>query len=366
MNLFINIYLTPDGLGTYFRGQLPRDDKLDIFKFSLNSLASIPYWNEVHIYCKLNETYHSRQQELENYISKYFSKYKLILEWERNETQEEWRRAIQPLIDSPDNITYFSNNHDHIFTGQLSTINSITKELNKNTEKEWRQVYSTHWPEIISGAYFGCDGLTSNGYYKLYEDFVGFLLDPRDGIQVITKNTLYHWFFESEYGELRFGRMDGRNESKYQNTKQRTETLVPLIECFRHYDGYNRGNDLCLALIIPPDFFKEEEKIIKYGYQETYKGCVNINSKKSPRDIDWNNGSDYYHCYKFIPEIFKFNNYTIDRNLEIKEEDLENNYYSIIRNILNFRISKMNREHGFNQEIDQDFIEKIVNYAVTQ
>ena len=53
MNLFINIFLTPSTMGhNYNRGLLPQDDKVDIFKWMLESLSIYENWHEICFYIR--------------------------------------------------------------------------------------------------------------------------------------------------------------------------------------------------------------------------------------------------------------------------------------------------------------------------
>lgn len=370
MNLFINVFLTPDSLGNgYLRGQLPMDDKVDIFKFMLNSLAVIPYWTNVYIYCKLDEPFKHRQKEIEDYVNKYFTRNLCILKFDRNETIREWKKAMQEVINYGHEITYFCNNHDHIFIGQLDTIDSIQEELSKKTDKKWRQVYSTHWPQVIPGAYFGTDNLVSDGYYKIYDEgFISFLHASSDGIQFVTQDVLYHWFFECNYPpDLKFGRLDGMLRlTAHKDIKNHTETLVPFEECFRHYEGYNMVG-ICPAMTIPPHFFDPDyPKVIMYGHDKTYIDFVNINPKKqSYRDIDCLYGTDYKNYLSEIPELFRFNNYSVNGIFPTDDLDktarIEDN-----KRILLHGLNKMNWEHGFNKYIDLELVDRIASYAFTK
>jgi hypothetical protein len=54
----------------------------------------------------------SRQQELEDFIKNEFKDFNLILEWQRNEYQNDWKQDYN-LLD--DNLIWFYCNHDHIF-----------------------------------------------------------------------------------------------------------------------------------------------------------------------------------------------------------------------------------------------------------
>ena len=73
MILFVNTFITnenPNFKLSYQRGNLNTDDKLDIFKYSLASLAVAYNWNKVILKISLDDIYKHRQQELEEFFNK--------------------------------------------------------------------------------------------------------------------------------------------------------------------------------------------------------------------------------------------------------------------------------------------------------
>ena len=91
MILFLNVFITKNFATAYDRGNWQVQDRLDVFKYSLASMAVIP-WTEVIIYCQLDECYKDRRQELNDYIAKLFSK---VNNHEyRLSKQSHWQKAM--------------------------------------------------------------------------------------------------------------------------------------------------------------------------------------------------------------------------------------------------------------------------------
>ena len=101
MILFVNTFITnenPNFKLSYQRGNLNTDDKLDIFKYSLASLAIAYDWSKVILKISLDNHYKQRQDELEQFIKVEFSKFDLIIEWKRNEYQNDWKKLYSGLM----------------------------------------------------------------------------------------------------------------------------------------------------------------------------------------------------------------------------------------------------------------------------
>ena len=63
----------------------------------------------------------NRKDELKSFIESEFQDFDLVLEWKRNETQQDWINTYN-LLD--DELIWFCCNHDHIF------MDSSTEHLN--------------------------------------------------------------------------------------------------------------------------------------------------------------------------------------------------------------------------------------------
>ena len=112
---------------TYDRGNLPKDDQLDIFKYSLSSLSTAYPWSKVIIKVELEGKYLERKNELEEFIKNEFKENNLVLEWERNKYQQDWIESFK-LLD--DDLIWFCCNHDHIFIdSSINYLKEMVEEL---------------------------------------------------------------------------------------------------------------------------------------------------------------------------------------------------------------------------------------------
>ena len=151
MILFCNTFITeaipPGGKGFVFRENLKTFSNFDIFKYSLASLAVAYPWKKVILKIELDPIYKPRQQELEDFIKDEFQNFDLILNWERNYLQSEWKNDYE-LLD--DDLIWFYCNHDHIF------LDSSTKYLEDLVEKmrgeKLCSLQFSHYPENIRTA----------------------------------------------------------------------------------------------------------------------------------------------------------------------------------------------------------------------
>lgn len=327
----------------YNRGLLPQEDKVDVFKFMLESLAVYPSWNKVGLYIKLDSQYESRKQELQEYIISLFPN--CDLGWYRNEHQTDWRIALEDFIANGEN-TFFSCNHDHIFIGRISTLKLIDDELKRVTQDRIRQCYISHWPEMI--------GLAYHHKHKEYDGLVSFKMGTRDGIQILSSDALRYWFFESDYGDLKFGRTDGVHTQNIPH--EEAEILVSFQECVRHFDGYHRPG-ICQALSLP------KSKDVYYGWQTTPVNGVKIHPYSGKRDSD-SNGADYTNCFEDLPDLFRFGNYNLNMSDDINHERALQARKEDISQIVLHSMNKINIEYKLNHDIDLGFVKKVSEYGL--
>ena len=111
MILFCNTFITEKSAlnGWNYQKVISRQNlksfsNFDIFKYSLASLAVAYDWSKVILKISLDDIYKNRQQELEEFIKVEFSKFDLIIEWKRNEYQNDWKNDYE-LLDN--NLIWF-------------------------------------------------------------------------------------------------------------------------------------------------------------------------------------------------------------------------------------------------------------------
>ena len=276
MILFFNVYLTneaPKGHGTGFvnRENAKFSDKLDVFKYNLASLSKIYSWKKVIINCKLDEHFLTREEEFHNFVKAEFDGIDLHLRNYRNETQNQWK-SDYALLD--DNLIWFSCNHDHIFIDtNLEYFNSIIDEY-KNID-EYFSIRVSHWQECISEA--SRFRALSSYNHALHEKYLSYNIPHLDSIQIISKQTYYHWWFDFTLPDKNWGRPDYfENYINQFAPIKHGLWIVPYREWCRHFDGYQQclypyDNTKVSVLEIPDGFFENNIKIY-YGpnYREGY------------------------------------------------------------------------------------------------
>lgn len=314
MILFVNVLLTDQRshgghtAGIYNRGLLPSYDKVDIFKYSMASFASINRWSRVYINYELDTVYKHRNKELLDYLSEIFQDYSCLINNRRYFYQEDWQGVVSEIMDLPDQYVWFFCNHDHVFID--SDLNYIDKciDILDNHNSEYRSVYPTHMPEMMSF-------MTPPGEYNKQVGFGQFHHPCLDSVQLVSKDLLHFWWFSKVYSEG-LGRTDykeGVNPVEY-------PIMVPLYrELVRHFDGYHACG-ICPALTIPEGFFENDIKI-RYGYLDRKPGWTQINPIYSNyRDID-PNGVDFKITPDRLPLFWRDRISDVDTNPKVNMEE---------------------------------------------
>jgi hypothetical protein len=318
MILFVNTFITnesPNFKLSYQRGNLNTDDKLDIFKYSLASLAVAYDWSKVILKISLDNHYKQRQDELEQFIKDNFSQFNLILEWQRNEYQNDWKHDYE-LLD--DNLIWYYCNHDHIFFD--SSKDYLAELVNEMKNEKLCSLGFSHFPEAIRTA-------KNNPKYIVHNNYISYESTNFDSIQIITKELYRRWWFEGEFNHIKLPRPDffgiGLAEIK---PMPMHKVIIPLKEICRHYDGYQHiqpviTNNQCPSIIIPLGFFKNNIKI-RYGYNDYKEGWTNINPKNNNYYAYDASGADYKFTLNDLPLIWKDKISIIDSSTNIDEEEM--------------------------------------------
>lgn len=332
MILLCNTFITETkpsiGKGFVFRENLKSFSNFDIFKYSLASLAVAYPWSKVILKISLDDIYKPRQQELEDFIKNEFENSNLILEWKRNEFQNDWKQTYD-LLDN--NLIWFYCNHDHIFFDSNNSYLSKLVELIK--EEQLCSIGFSHFPEAVR--------TIKQGLYSYPNPIFPYQQDPTytiednytwvnsinfDSIQIITKELYKKWWFEGEFNHIKLPRPDyfgiGLAEIKPVPVHK---TIIPLKEICRHFDGYQHiqpaiTNNQCPAIDIPPGFFENDIKI-RYGYNDYKEGWVNINPTNPNYYAYDKTGTDYKFTLEDLPLVWKSRISFVDLNPNINEEE---------------------------------------------
>jgi hypothetical protein len=310
MILFCNTFITETkphiGKGHVARGNLKQFSNFDIFKYSLASLAVAYKWSKVILKISLDDIYKPRQFELANFIREEFKDFEVILKWQRNEYQNDWKKDYE-LLD--DNLIWFYCNHDHIF---FDSSQDYLKELTDIMENhKVSSLQFSHWPENIRTAKLGGSSYPKDySTYKIHDNYLSISSNNFDSIQIITKELYYRWWFEGEFNHIKLPRPDffGIGLAEIKPVPIHT-LIIPLKEICRHFDGYQHvkpiiDNNQCPAIDIPIGFFENNIKI-RYGYDDYKEGWTNINPKNEYYYAYDKSGTDYKFTMDNIPLVWK-------------------------------------------------------------
>ena len=332
MILFCNTFITEAkpiiGKGNVVRDNLKSFNNFDIFKYSLASLAIAYNWSKVILKISLDDCYKHRKDELEQFIKDNFSQFNLVLEWQRSEYQNDWKRDYE-LLD--DNLIWFYCNHDHIFFD--SSKDYLAELVDEIKDEELCSLQFSHWPENIRTA-------KKNPKYNINDNYISFESINFDSIQIITKELYRRWWFEGEFNHVKLGRPDffgiGLAEIK---PMPMHKVIVPFKEICRHFDGYQHvqpiiDNNQCPAIDIPIGFFENDIKI-RYGYDDYKEGWTNINPKTINYYAYNTTGTDYKFTLNDLPLIWKDKISVIDSNIKIDEEEILTHRLKAIFNMFN-------------------------------
>jgi hypothetical protein len=328
MILFINVFITKSFATSYDRGRLPTEDRLTVFKYSLASLAVIP-WSKVIIYCELDKCYEG--EDLEGYIKELFPNVSYYRR--RLDKQLKWQRAMEEVFSLPDQLVWFTCNDDHIFIDyDLDVLKACERRLLELLEKQpYASCYISHWAEMLCHANYGQQYPILTKAKEYFEVEWANI----DSIQIVSKEVLKHWWFSKDYGnEVFLIRTDGNIPGKgpeYIHIDQdlSVRTLIPLREQARHFDGYCRpympggSSDInrCPPLFIPPGFFEKQIKI-SYCKELIKSGYVNINPVLANYSTVDRLGADSKMMLEDLPLFWRDRIVEIDFGPEIDREIL--------------------------------------------
>lgn len=324
MVLFYNVYLADEPLekgGRYYRGLYsPWVDTIDVFKYTLASVADLYPWSRVIINYETCDALKPRVEELNNYINSLFGKYDLLLSNKRLERQSDWKASYKYLNND---LIYFCCNHDHVFIDSDSShfLNCVEEFRKENAPI--KSLYFSHWYEV--NVMFHENSTVRDTYaFNTHPTF--------DSIQIINKQLYHDWWFPGNFEHMFLPRSDYFGDVI---PNQPSKLIaVPYREFFRHFDGYthvyseNREWQTNVlrsinVLTIPPGFFNNNLKI-RFGYDENKEDWVNINLNKDNYTSLDSNGTDYKLPSHQLPYFWK----NITTDIDINKQYNENLFYS--------------------------------------
>jgi len=321
----------------YDRGNLQDYDQIDVFKYSLSSLSIAYSWSKVILKITLEGKYKERKQELEDYIKNEFKNFDLILDWRRNEYQQDWIETYK-ILDN--DLIWFCCNHDHIFVdSNTEYLENLVKSIKNDSNYPLTTCEFSHFPELIRMAKSGLHLAPKDPKsYKIEDRCVTLDSTVHDSIQIITKQVYFEWWCKHD---LKGGYFP-RPESHWTISigwiipVPQIRLFLPLKELVRHFDGYGHSqisNYNCPALDIPPGFFKNDLKI-RYGYDDYKEGWININPKNKNYYAYDKSGTDYKFEIDSLPLFWRDKITAVDINSNIDKEEMIQYYLKSILDII--------------------------------
>ena len=314
MMLFMNVFVTGNANTPYDRGLLPAADRLHVFKYSLASMAAIPF-TKAFLYVQLDDKYADQKDALEDYCRGLFGD-RLVMRHFRIDKQSGWQTAMEEVFAEPDELVWFSCNDDHVFLDyDLDVLNAMTNRLQVMMKKhEHVAAYISHWPEMLCHVSYGIQYPIQAVHEESFEvDWINI-----DSIQIVNKAVLKHWWLAHDYGEDVFLiRTDGNLAvlgPKYIHIKTdlSVRTLIPMREICRHFDGYSRpymaggSADInrCPPLTIPEGFWDRDVKVA-FCKEARLPGYVNVHPCLANHSSVDPNGADCKWMLEDLPLFWR-------------------------------------------------------------
>ncbi len=356
MILFFNTYLTPTTLKhSYNRGLLHNDNKVDVFKYSIASIAPLQKWSHVIIQFELAPEFQSRYGELVKFIKQQFSNQPnlFIRPGFRNTTQKQWQKTVEELDLTEEKVVFFSCNHDHIFMdSQTDYLNYVVETFRKYQDEYSVMFLSGFWESVEHLKYF---------QFEFDGPLIKRKLNVHDGFLLVTKSLLKEWWCTIDLGDAYLPRTDEirklRDESLMYNF------FITSRDIAAHYDGYHnvttdKSHYLkhCPPITIPKDFFTND---IVINYNNGIKDGVSIDWTKEEFKTTDPNGSDYFYLLKELPLVWKNRIKQINNNIPYNI-DFETNFHyrmNFFEKCLKFYTNKNSKEYPYLYKQNENFIQ---------
>jgi len=337
---------------TQDRGNLRTENKIDIAKYTLASLAKFYPWKRAIIKIQLDEDHYSKESEesLELFIREEFKGIDLIYSNKRNLIQQDWIDTYSLINDE---LIHYCCNHDHVaLNNSIEYTQHLIEYVRQNNNNEYVTIAYSNWSEFVRTAKMGYidhyDYIPTkpNKNYKLEENYFSYEGNCFDSVHIISKKLYENWFLKHNWdsainlfppntfksGHLELPRIDGvgivdlgliRNQI-FQDPTPTQKIIIPYKELARHFDGhFYQGitNDQVPALDIPLGFFEKNIKI-RYGYDDYKEGWTNINPKNNHYYAYTKLGTDYKFTLEELPLFWKSRISVIDSNPNMDEEEI--------------------------------------------
>jgi hypothetical protein len=264
MILFFNTMLTSDiPWLNYDRGHLTTPNKVDVFKYTIASMAALPLEKAI-IYVELEDQHKEREAEVRDFVQEQFAGVELSYYTKRNCTQPQWKEAIQEVAHLPGGYPiWYMGNHDHPFIDyDLEMVNLCIDAFQQEPKLLKSCIYS-HWSEFITET-------LKYGHSLEYPGVISYKARNTHSIQIISKELLFSWWYGGNYRDTFLPRSDWWYSNPLNGGQPILKSpeykcFVPMRELCRHFDGYHHigvsPQSACPPLDIPDGFFTGDIKL---------------------------------------------------------------------------------------------------------
>ena len=319
MILLYNVCITPESSNfnlRYNRGLLSSFDKLDILKYSLSSLACIP-WEEAIINIELSKYYKIFELSIKEYVENEFKNIKFKFSDKRCKNQKDWQKVSTYLISLGDKVIFYCGNHDHIFMSPNLDILNISEKLllESNTFTTVNYSHRSFMHNLEHS-------FNENFQYGKYNQF--------DAMTCLRSQLFWEFWNSFDAGNNFIPRSDWVG-SVEQNLEW--EIYSPHKTFCEHFDGSGYMPDYPINYdppqIIPNGFFDNDIKI-KFG-GEKKDGYFYINPNLDIHSCTHPDGVDAFWTLDNLPLFWKerISCIEIDSNIDITSSKRN----AIIKNI---------------------------------
>lgn len=295
MILLFNVYLTPDPSTynlTYYRGNLPNFDKFEILKYTISSLAVIP-WEKAIINIELGDFYKIFKSNIKKHVEEEFKNINFIFSDKRAKTIKEWQKIANQLLKHKDEVMWYAGNHDHVFLAKdLNIVNKIENLLTQ-TDEPFTVVHHSH------------RSFARNFPHEILPEYIKTITTSFDAM--VCLRCKYFWEFWNSFdpSDAYIPRSDWLKTSE-QNLIWNLYSYHDIVS--EHFDGSHFYHSNIVAanndppLVIPENFYTDLK--IKFGKPEPGYFTFNplyANSKV----IDPINGIDSFLTLEDIPLFWR-------------------------------------------------------------
>ena len=313
--------------------------KVDIFKYTAASYQVIK-WDEVIFRVDGDDIDFS--DDIDPYLKALFPDAKV--ENTRSSTGRQYFDGFKKI--SGDNPwVFFSPNNDHPFIHYDENIFKKLLGIAEYAEASYQYPVSiifSHFTEAFNsifknGTYYGYTG----EWCQVLDEFDDAFVVKYDTLQLLSLQIFRKKFLTDLFdaaGDKRVIRSECLGT--YNNIDTPSIVIVPKYELCRHYDGYMHTkflerryltSSLVPPLFIPDGFFDFDVRV-RFGYDDYFKGSVNINPMADKYIFEGDGGCDLAIDLEELPVFWKNRISCVDKNPDVK---MSANRFSISNYVYN-------------------------------